>query len=85
MNIPAVEVGILSSETVYFKLNGSFRSSAWGDISGQEGYAVVSKYSSLRLIRLRIVGSKQTLVIGKELEIMKQKCHQQQIIYNLPP
>jgi hypothetical protein len=37
MGIPTIEVGILSSKAIHFKLKGLFRCPVAGDLSGQEG------------------------------------------------
>ena len=49
MNKPVIEVGILSSESIHFKLSGKFRYSNGKEISEGEGKAIVSGTNAFSL------------------------------------
>jgi len=58
MNTPTIEVGILSSKTIHFKLNGTFRQTdTRATVCNSEGSASVTGYSSFSL---NINGKEQT-------------------------
>ncbi len=58
MQTPTIEVGILTSETIHFKLNGTFRQSETDTIvSNQEGHAIATGQSTFTL---NINGKEQT-------------------------
>jgi len=58
MNIPTIEVGILSSKSIQFKLNGQFRCSADNEIVEEEGTANFTESTSFTFN----FGSKQLAV-----------------------
>ena len=49
MNKPVIEVGILSSESIHFKLNGKFRCASGNEVSDVEGIAIINGDSSFSL------------------------------------
>jgi peptidoglycan hydrolase-like amidase len=49
MNKPVIEVGILSSESIRFKLNGKFRFTSGKEVSEVEGKAIIKGDSSFSL------------------------------------
>ena len=49
MDKPVIEVGILSAESIHFKLNGKFRCASGNEVSEVEGKAIINGDSSFSL------------------------------------
>jgi len=50
MNVPVIEVGVLSSQSIHFKLNGKFRYVLGNEKYEGEGQAVIERDSSFSLV-----------------------------------